>query len=139
MAIINIPITANANVEEQVLASEQNIDQVETKPGKATKPHKSKALTANPETKRLTATDGKAAKQKTTSHQTKADGVLKKLHHSKGLTLKQLIDATGWQAHSVRGFLSAVVRKKLGLTLVSEIGKDGLRRYRINSDTGMVA
>ena len=38
--------------------------------------------------------------------------------------------ATGWQPHTVRGFLTAVVRKKLGLTLVSEkIGEE--RVYRI--------
>jgi hypothetical protein len=41
------------------------------------------------------------------------------------------MEATGWQAHSVRGFLSAVVKKKHGLTLISEFGKDGARRYRI--------
>ena len=45
-----------------------------------------------------------------------------------------LIAETGWQAHSVRGFLSAVVKKKLALNLVSESGKDGVRRYRIDSD-----
>jgi hypothetical protein len=40
------------------------------------------------------------------------------------------MQSTGWQPHSVRGFLAAVVRKKLGLKLVSE-KTDGLRVYRI--------
>ena len=57
--------------------------------------------------------------------------VLKKLRLAKGASIAQLSEATGWQAHSVRGFLSAVVRKKLGLQLTSDIGKDGVRRYRI--------
>lgn len=61
----------------------------------------------------------------------KVDIVLKKLQLVRGVTIAQMVEATGWQTHSVRGFLSAVVRKKLGLDLVSEIGKDGLRRYRI--------
>jgi hypothetical protein len=61
----------------------------------------------------------------------KTDLVLKKLRQSKGATLQQLIDGTGWQQHSVRGFLSGTVKKKLGLELVSETGKDGQRRYRI--------
>lgn len=64
----------------------------------------------------------------------KTEIVLKKLRSAKGATMAQLDEATGWQPHSVRGFLSAVVRKKLGLTLVSEIGKDGVRRYRIEDD-----
>jgi hypothetical protein len=40
------------------------------------------------------------------------------------------VTATGWQQHSVRGFLAGVVRKKLGLNLVSE-ADDGGRTYRI--------
>ena len=54
---------------------------------------------------------------------------------AKGATIEMLMEVTRWQAHSVRGFLSAVVRKKLGLNLVSEISKDGARRYRINDST----
>lgn len=61
----------------------------------------------------------------------KAEQILKKLCSAKGVTIPQMMEATGWQAHSVRGFLSGVVRKKLGHTLVSEVGKDGTRRYRI--------
>jgi hypothetical protein len=61
----------------------------------------------------------------------KAEQVLKKLGSARGVTVQQMMEATGWQAHSVRGFLSGVVRKKRGHELVSEVGKDGLRRYRI--------
>ena len=66
----------------------------------------------------------------------KTELVLKKLLPARGVTIAQIMEATGWQAHSVRGFLSAVVRKKLGLNLASEIGKDGQRRYRIIDSEG---
>ena len=58
--------------------------------------------------------------------------MLKNLRLAKGATIGMLMESTGLQAHSVRGFLSAVVKKKLGLNLVSEVGKDGARRYRID-------
>ncbi|CAN7529448.1 MULTISPECIES: DUF3489 domain-containing protein [Aminobacter] len=76
--------------------------------------------------------------KKTRPTETKAEMVLKKLRLTKGATLHQLIDATGWQAHSVRGFLSGTVKKKLGLNLISETSKDGLRRYRINDAAAVV-
>lgn len=62
----------------------------------------------------------------------KAELVLKKLRTAKGATIGMLMEITGWQRHSVRGFLSGTVKKKLGLNLVSDIGKDGARRYRIH-------
>ena len=67
----------------------------------------------------------------TNAEPSKADVVLKKLRMARGATVAQIMETTGWQAHSVRGFLSAVVKKKLGLNLVSEVGKDGQRRYRV--------
>jgi hypothetical protein len=52
------------------------------------------------------------------------------LNRKQGATIAMIMNATGWQPHSVRGFLTAVVRKKLGLTLISE--KTGEERvYRI--------
>ena len=45
-----------------------------------------------------------------------------------------LSGATGWQAHSVRGFLSGTVKKKMGLAVVSEKDGKGIRRYRIAMD-----
>ena len=56
--------------------------------------------------------------------------VLAMLHRKQGATIAAVMKATGWQPHSVRGFLTAVVRTKLGLTLVSEKTGD-VRVYRI--------
>ncbi|MEQ1956267.1 DUF3489 domain-containing protein [Mesorhizobium sp. CN2-181] len=63
----------------------------------------------------------------------KTETLLKKLRSAKGATLEALMEASGWQAHSIRGFLSGTVRKKLGLTVASDVGKDGARRYRIET------
>lgn len=62
---------------------------------------------------------------------TKAEKLLKLLKSKRGATIEQLQEASGWQAHSVRGFLSGTVKRKLGLTLSSDADKQGIRRYRI--------
>ncbi len=64
---------------------------------------------------------------------TKKDRVLELLKRSEGATLSVLVEATGWQLHSVRGFLSGTVQKKLGLRLASEKNGLGERVYKLAS------
>jgi hypothetical protein len=68
----------------------------------------------------------------------KSNAILCLLRREVGATLPELMAVTNWQAHSVRGFLSGTVRKKLGLNLNSEVTADGVRRYRIkpSSESG---
>jgi hypothetical protein len=59
--------------------------------------------------------------------------ILEMLKRPGGATAKELLKATGWQPHSLRGFLSGTVGKKLGLTVVSAKGEDGERSYSVKS------
>jgi hypothetical protein len=82
--------------------------------------------------KNRSSSDGPTGKAVTARRaDTKTEAVLKKLRLARGATVEQIMEATGWQVHSVRGFLSAVIRTKLGLNLVSDVGTDSQRRYRV--------
>jgi len=58
--------------------------------------------------------------------------VLEMLKRPDGATLKDIMAATDWQAHSVRGFISGSITKKMGLSVESFKREDGARAYRVN-------
>lgn len=74
----------------------------------------------------------KAEKPRSRSNRsgTKQDVVLALLRQPTGATIAAMVKATGWQQHSVRGFLAGVVRRRLKLKLGST-KVDGVRAYRI--------
>src|SRR5438309_2123385 len=79
-----------------------------------------KPISAKRQPKTATAEPTPAGKE------SKKDIVLRLLQRENGATLAELMAATGWQAHSVRGFISGTLRKKLGLT-IERHGEGGYR------------
>src|ERR1700730_2623795 len=92
----------------------------------------SKKLSANKLTDAQLVKTGNEARRlsaKPSRADSKQAQVLAMLHRKQGATIATIMQATGWQPHSVRGFLTAVVRNKLGLTLVSKkTGEEGVYR-----------
>jgi hypothetical protein len=63
---------------------------------------------------------------------TKMDAVLTLMRRSEGANVATLAEATGWQAHSVRGAIAGHIKKKLGLTVITA-KVDGTTVYRIEA------
>lgn len=75
----------------------------------------------------------KAPKPEVAREGTKTARILDLLKRPGGVTSKELMKRTGWQPHSVRGFLSGTVGKKMGLTVTSTKGDDGERNYSLKA------
>ena len=78
-------------------------------------------------------TKREVAKPKVARDGSKTAKILDLLKRPGGATSKDLMKATGWLPHSVRGFLSGTVGKKMGLTVTSTKGEDGERTYSVEA------
>ena len=80
-------------------------------------------LAADPEIEAaVTAAEARWAQERT---------VIQMLQRPEGATVLQICETTGWQAHTVRGTFTGVIKKKFGFTITSEKPKGGERIYRI--------
>jgi hypothetical protein len=62
---------------------------------------------------------------------TKLATIIDAMRHPGGATIAQMMAGTGWQAHTIRGAIFGMVRKRLGYAVVTEKGAEGQRAYRI--------
>ncbi len=62
---------------------------------------------------------------------TKLAAIVEAMRHPGGATIAQMMVRTGWQAHTIRGAISGMIRKHLGYEVITEKGADGQRVYRI--------
>lgn len=104
--------------------------------------HAGKPSEATFMTKRNTPLKSKRAKPKANASrkgpqkpptQSKASVCIGLLSRKEGASIADMQKATGWQSHSVRGFLSGKIKKNAGLKLTSEKNSDGVRRYHVKS------
>jgi hypothetical protein len=63
--------------------------------------------------------------------ETKQNIVLAMLRRANGASVAEIIAATDWQPHSVRGFFAGALKKRLKIDVVSDKGEDGIRRYYV--------
>ena len=67
---------------------------------------------------------------------TKRERMLTLLSQPAGASIQEMMQATNWQQHSVRGLLAGTVKKKLGFLLTSSKPGDGVRRYHLEPRRG---
>jgi len=121
------------------------IEETGTAQAAAEKPKAGRKASAGPKRAHVAPVKGKEAKKPKATEKafkatkkangardgSKAAKVLDLPKRPDGATLAELMKATGWQAHSVRGFLSGTVSKKLGLAVTSTKAEGGERSYSV--------
>ena len=139
----NAEANTAANVAEQgaTVAPEQasSKKRANRKTGAPTGQKKAKGGKAKPAAPKKSAKTSKkagkreAAKATTPRAESKGAKILAMISRPKGATLTEIMKATDWQAHSVRGFISGALGKKMGLKVDSVRREDGERVYTLVS------
>ena len=130
-----------SNTEEQTrteASAPARAPEVPTKANVA--PRKPRVAPSKPKSRKKATTAKKRAKAPKVAKRAKSAGaregsktakVLGLLRRPDGATLKELMKATNWQPHSVRGFLSGTIGKKMGLKVTSAKSEGGERSYSV--------
>ena len=136
----NATQTATLGAQSAAVAPEKAASKKTASPKEGAPKGKKAARTAKPKAaapvkkpakSAKTAKAAKAAKPKSDGVRanSKTSAVIDLLRRAKGATLAEIMEATSWQAHSVRGFVSGTLGKKMGLAVKSEKREDGTRVY----------
>lgn len=78
------------------------------------------------------------SQSKTPNRVSKQQRITSLMKRGKGASIAEIGKATDWQEHSIRGFISGTLKKKLELKVKSEKDRSGVRRYRIVADNKQV-
>ncbi len=134
-------MTTSTTSEQATPAAPPNTGQEAKSDTKATATRrKPRVAPAKPKTSKKTTPAKKTPKAPKKPASAKSDGaregsktakILDMLKRSEGATLKEIMKATGWQPHSVRGFVSGTLGKKMGLKVQSAKREDGQRVYSL--------
>lgn len=126
-------MTSTIEETAQNVAAEQPKATTKASVGKRSRnvaPKKGKA--SKPATPAKKAPKG-ARKAKGTREGSKTATILEMLKRPGGATTGELLKTTNWQPHSLRGFISGTLGKKMGLTVESVKGEDGERTYSLKA------
>ncbi|HBS50827.1 MAG TPA: hypothetical protein DEA05_12440 [Rhodobacteraceae bacterium] len=91
------------------------------------------AIGSEPDSAEVKPTEDAAPKTRTPREGTKQATLIAMLRAPDGATIAEIMAATGWQSHTVRGAMSGALKKKLGLEVTSEKIDDRGRVYKISA------
>jgi hypothetical protein len=130
-------------VDDLVRITPAGLDAINVDPGEgshaAGKGHERKAGATTPRKAKKAATGGDGATRAAAAAGrpvksragTKQAAMIEMLRRPEGATIDQIVEATGWQRHTIRGAISGALKKKLGLNVTSEKAEGGERAYCI--------